>query len=211
MNGTPSIPSPATPVAPHDAPADGVAADTLAAEEGAVARRAEPNARRDGAGETAESVLRQSRFPAALAVFVFFATVAFTAGMVAGGGPLLFDSKFLSMIVYAWVFPVLGIIVIYIYYKRAQALVRRGQLSTTSQLDSHLGEERYDAASNLGAYAAAECSICLEEFVDGARTRVLPCQHRFHLHCVDQWLLINRHKPTCPLCNLDVRGPSTSH
>jgi hypothetical protein len=32
------------------------------------------------------------------------------------------------------------------------------------------------------------CVICLEHFVDGDRLRVLPCDHSFHMGCIDRWL-----------------------
>lgn len=32
------------------------------------------------------------------------------------------------------------------------------------------------------------CVICLEHFVDGDRLRVLPCEHLFHVGCIDKWL-----------------------
>lgn len=43
----------------------------------------------------------------------------------------------------------------------------------------------------------AECSICMENYTDGEQLRVLPCDHRFHPKCVDEWL--KRHYQ-CPLC-----------
>ncbi|KAJ3669080.1 hypothetical protein LUZ60_011030 [Juncus effusus] len=43
-----------------------------------------------------------------------------------------------------------------------------------------------------------ECSICLGEFLDGERVRVLPsCWHKFHVRCIDTWL---RAHSTCPMC-----------
>ena len=42
-----------------------------------------------------------------------------------------------------------------------------------------------------------ECVICLEDFVDGEELRVLPCNHAFHVACIDEWLL---ERPLCPLC-----------
>lgn len=32
------------------------------------------------------------------------------------------------------------------------------------------------------------CVICLEAFADGDRLRVLPCDHSFHVGCIDRWL-----------------------
>jgi hypothetical protein len=42
------------------------------------------------------------------------------------------------------------------------------------------------------------CAICLGEFVDGEKVRVLPrCGHGFHVRCVDAWLVSHGSCPTC--------------
>ncbi|EPE08784.1 ring-7 protein [Ophiostoma piceae UAMH 11346] len=41
------------------------------------------------------------------------------------------------------------------------------------------------------------CSICTEDFSVGEDVRVLPCDHKFHPHCVDPWLV--NVSGTCPL------------
>ncbi|XP_037432897.1 RING-H2 finger protein ATL74-like [Triticum dicoccoides] len=42
------------------------------------------------------------------------------------------------------------------------------------------------------------CAICLSEFVDGEKVRVLPlCGHGFHVRCVDAWLVSHGSCPTC--------------
>ncbi|CAH8493798.1 unnamed protein product [Schistosoma mattheei] len=55
------------------------------------------------------------------------------------------------------------------------------------------------------------CCICLEDYVDRDKLRLLPCQHAFHMKCIDPWLLCNRRR--CPICNQIVElpgAPSTS-
>ncbi|KAL6620185.1 hypothetical protein ACP70R_035324 [Stipagrostis hirtigluma subsp. patula] len=48
----------------------------------------------------------------------------------------------------------------------------------------------------------AQCYICLVEYEEGDCVRILPCNHEFHLTCVDKWLKeIHR---VCPLCRGDV-------
>ncbi|KAL8539387.1 hypothetical protein ACS0TY_001130 [Phlomoides rotata] len=43
-----------------------------------------------------------------------------------------------------------------------------------------------------------ECPICLGEFSDGEKIRVLPkCHHCFHVKCVDTWLACHSSCPTC--------------
>ncbi|KAI5006824.1 RING-H2 finger protein ATL74-like [Hordeum vulgare subsp. vulgare] len=59
-----------------------------------------------------------------------------------------------------------------------------------------------------GACAAAPagdvCAICLGEFEDGEKVRVLPrCGHEFHVRCVDTWLVSHG---SCPTCRDSVLG-----
>ncbi|RWR90303.1 E3 ubiquitin-protein ligase ATL23-like protein [Cinnamomum micranthum f. kanehirae] len=44
----------------------------------------------------------------------------------------------------------------------------------------------------------SNCAICLEDFKEGDRCRVLPsCKHMFHDRCVDAWLNKKKRCPTC--------------
>ena len=55
------------------------------------------------------------------------------------------------------------------------------------------------------------CAVCLSEFENGERLRVLQCHHRFHAACIDTWLQIavmsgGERAPSCPLCNQTLAG-----
>ncbi|KAK2444800.1 RING-H2 finger protein ATL74 [Trifolium repens] len=56
----------------------------------------------------------------------------------------------------------------------------------------------YDSGSISTHFVATDCPICLGEFMDGEKVRVLPkCNHGFHVKCIDKWLLSHSSCPTC--------------
>ncbi|KAL3521313.1 hypothetical protein ACH5RR_019462 [Cinchona calisaya] len=54
---------------------------------------------------------------------------------------------------------------------------------------------------------ATDCPICLGEFEDGEKVRILPrCHHGFHVRCVDIWLASHS---SCPTCRQSLQDQST--
>ncbi|CAG8793488.1 20297_t:CDS:2 [Cetraspora pellucida] len=47
-----------------------------------------------------------------------------------------------------------------------------------------------------------ECVVCLEDYNDGDKLRILPCKHEFHVECIDSFLTTR--KNICPICKRTV-------
>lgn len=62
---------------------------------------------------------------------------------------------------------------------------------TKAQIDN-LATRAFKSNDTLKA-----CSICITEYSEGNRLRILPCSHEYHVHCIDRWLAENT---TCPIC-----------
>ena len=51
------------------------------------------------------------------------------------------------------------------------------------------------------------CTICFEDIKSSQFIRKLPCQHKFHKHCIDNWLYISMNEYEeiqCPLCRKKI-------
>jgi len=58
------------------------------------------------------------------------------------------------------------------------------------------------AGSSNSEEGVAECRVCLSEFEANETLRTLPCLHRFHKHCIDEWIKRNA---VCPVCRVPLR------
>lgn len=92
------------------------------------------------------------------------------------------------------------IMVIYMIYKciREQRRLRRHRLPKS--MLKKLPVLRYTKNNVNNKYDT--CVICLEDFVEDDKLRVLPCSHPYHTHCIDPWLTENRR--VCPICKRKV-------
>ncbi|KAL3140089.1 hypothetical protein ABBQ38_004369 [Trebouxia sp. C0009 RCD-2024] len=70
---------------------------------------------------------------------------------------------------------------------------------------SETGSDEGSPLGPKGGGTLKTCAICLEDYRDGEKLRVLPCNHRFHTECIDQWL--SSRKPLCPVCKHDALRP----
>ena len=48
-----------------------------------------------------------------------------------------------------------------------------------------------------------KCVICIADYLPGDDLKVLPCLHRFHIECIENWL---KSSPLCPICKKDIRN-----
>ncbi|KAM1038405.1 hypothetical protein ACFX13_033822 [Malus domestica] len=82
------------------------------------------------------------------------------------------------------------------------------QLAATGLKKRHLRQipiAVYGSGVNI---PATECPICLAEFEDGEKVRVLPkCHHGFHVRCIDTWLLSHS---SCPNCRHSLLSTSSA-
>jgi len=72
----------------------------------------------------------------------------------------------------------------------------RGVMEKSELVDLILGKDG-DTSNQM-------CAICFGDYENGDIQRVMACGHKFHLECVDQWILKSaadsKNPPCCPTC-----------
>lgn len=100
-------------------------------------------------------------------------------------------------------------------YLRHRAL-RLLSISTSGTADStKVGSKGLDSsviktipvivyATGASCLPPLQCAVCLSEFENEEKTRVLPkCNHTFHVDCIDMWFYGHSN---CPLCRAPVQA-----
>ncbi|KAJ0968605.1 hypothetical protein J5N97_025522 [Dioscorea zingiberensis] len=115
-------------------------------------------------------------------------------------GPYSSAREFVANIAIVLIVPIAAILAFFFFFALVGFLLRRlrrhHKLLKNPAVDVPPAILFSPATKMAGADAG--CGICLSEFTDGDRVRVLPaCAHGFHVTCVDAWLAS---RPSCPTC-----------
>ncbi|ESW10086.1 hypothetical protein PHAVU_009G179700 [Phaseolus vulgaris] len=92
---------------------------------------------------------------------------------------------------------------------RMKRMLGGDNIGDLKNLPCFVYEEAAASAERRGC-SLVDCVVCLDSFKVGDVCRLLPnCNHTFHVHCIDSWIL---HTPICPICRtlvLSVREQQT--
>lgn len=88
----------------------------------------------------------------------------------------------------------------YEYLSRLDEMIKRKTVNET--ILSNLKSELITEGSQITAEDV--CGICLDNYEIGQTRKQLPCMHKFHGDCIDQWL--SSQSTDCPLDKLPVDG-----
>lgn len=69
-------------------------------------------------------------------------------------------------------------------------------------------KEAVDALPTVNINEVLGCSVCLEDFEMGAEAKQMPCQHKFHPHCILPWLELHS---SCPVCRFQLPTEETKN
>ncbi|XP_025078998.1 E3 ubiquitin-protein ligase RNF13-like isoform X1 [Pomacea canaliculata] len=103
---------------------------------------------------------------------------------------------------YLWPFAVVvgtcfALMAIFMLLRWARDMRRRSRSRLSAKHLKKIPVKKYKKGDHYDV-----CAICLEDYEEGEKLRVLPCGHTFHCKCVDPWL--TKRKKTCPCCKRRV-------
>lgn len=72
------------------------------------------------------------------------------------------------------------------------------------------GFDKQEAVAHIvasGNSSSSSCTICCDDYESGDALRILKCGHKYHVECIDKWLLCSTdylRAPTCPICSAAI-------
>ncbi|KAF9984573.1 hypothetical protein BGZ75_003872 [Mortierella antarctica] len=90
-------------------------------------------------------------------------------------------------------------------HRKDRTMAAADTMATTVTQRSSVSEKTPTGKQRRKRYDA--CSVCKEDYGVGDELRELPCEHFFHVQCVDYW--IKNVKGTCPICRRDFSEAGT--
>ncbi len=119
------------------------------------------------------------------------------------GSKIILNSEF-TFPYNVYIIPFISIVgvcfIIMIFFMAAKYVRDRRQLKRARLSRTNLKKIPVKKFAKGDAYDV--CAICLDDYEEGDKLRILPCNHAFHCKCVDPWLTNNRR--TCPVCKRKV-------
>ncbi|ORY02002.1 hypothetical protein K493DRAFT_312194 [Basidiobolus meristosporus CBS 931.73] len=112
----------------------------------------------------------------------------------------MLDWPLLDVIIVTLLSPTIMMTFIYALWRFRQRQRQKRDLAPVSVI-SNLPKKKFYKEKRKGN-EPQECVICLEDYVDEDRLRILPCKHEFHIDCIDPWLTTR--KKFCPICKQDT-------
>ncbi|KAJ4785715.1 RING-H2 finger protein ATL47 [Rhynchospora pubera] len=122
-----------------------------------------------------------------------------------------------SLLLFVFLLSVHAFVIVRVFKERSRNVSR--MLSCNSNSSHGLSTEEletipsYDFETQTGRMAK-DCVVCLENFKDGEKCKILPnCGHTFHKICIDYWLLMNANCPVCrsSLSHKDIFTKNSFH
>lgn len=104
---------------------------------------------------------------------------------------LIFDGTFIALL----------IVILAFYYIRKSYVNKRDFLIYSEIFDKVILSLKIDKEISDLLNDEDECSVCLEDFEENCKIRVLLCKHVFHEKCIMSWIF---KKQQCPVCRTDM-------
>lgn len=87
--------------------------------------------------------------------------------------------------------------------ERQRVMLERRRAATLVALTTNTAEVVHKSTPKQGEGDGQQdqCSVCMEQFQDGEQLRLLPCMHKYHKCCIDEWF---NSSPACPVCKHSI-------